>query len=199
MCWRRACICEKFFVKSCIYPIKFYEIILLLSIAAPEGLAPPTVVLITRGYSFSWLPPTRPNGIITRYTLFLGSSAIYNSSHDDSVNITGAVVTSSQTYHLEAHNSAGSVVSETRTLDPIPEIGTSKATLVGFTIGEAIGVIVAVATVIVVLLLLVMVAVSVTRSRKTEKQPSFLSHNFKVEQAGVVRLLVMYMHTCRFE
>lgn len=164
---------------------------IILCIAAPEGLAPPTAVLITRGYSFSWQQPTRPNGIITRYTLFLGSSPIYNSSHADSVNITGAVVTSQQSYHLEAHNSAGSVVSETRTLDPIPEVSTGEVTVIGFTIGEAVGVIIAVATVIIVLLLLLMVAVSVTKSRKTEKPPAFLSHNFKVEQAGVVCRLVM--------
>lgn len=163
----------------------------ILSYAAPEGLAPPTVVLITRGYSFSWQLPTRPNGIITRYTLYLGSSAIYNGSRTDSINITGAVVTTPQTYHLEAHNSAGYVTSETRTLDPIPEVAATETTFVGFNIGEAIGVVIAVATVILVLLILVMVAVTVSRSRKKEKLPPFLSHDFKSERVGVVCMYIV--------
>ena len=153
----------------------------------PEGLSPPTVVLITQGYSFSWQLPSRPNGIITRYTLYIGNSAIYNSTHADSVNITGAVVTTSQTYYLEAYNSAGSVTSDILTLDPIPDIGATETTVAGFTIGEAVGVIVVVATVIIVLFLILMSVVTVSRLRKkNEKPPTFLSHDFKSELTGVV-------------
>ena len=152
----------------------------------PEGLSPPMVQIITQGYSFSWQPPTHPNGIITRYTLYIGGLAIYNSTHADSVIISGVVVHAPQPYYLEAHNSAGTVASDTRVLEPIPELSNPEATVAGFTIGEAIGVIIAVATVIIVLMLVVMVAVTVRRSRKVEKPPAFLSHDFKKEHAGVV-------------
>lgn len=151
----------------------------------PEGLAPPTVVLITHGYSFSWQLPTHPNGIITRFTLYIGSSAIYNGTAL-SANITGVVVTSPQTYFLEAHNSAGTAVSETRTLDPFPEVSDPEVTIVGLTIGQAVGVIVAVATILLVVLLLLMFVTTVSRLRKKDKPPAFLSHDFEVEKARVV-------------
>ena len=158
----------------------------LFSHTVPEGLAPPTAVLIAHGYSFSWQLPARPNGIITRFTLYIGNSAIYNSSHAETVNITGATVTTPQTYYLEAHNSAGTAVSETRILDPIPEISYPEATVANLTIGQSVGVIVAVATALVIIMLLLMLLVTVGRLRKTEKPPSFLSHDFEIEKAGVV-------------
>ena len=158
-------------------------------LTVPEGLAPPTVMLIAHGYSFAWQLPARPNGIITRFTLYIGNSAVYNSTHTETVNITGAVVTTPQIYFLEAHNSAGSVVSETRVLDPLPEISYPEATIANLTIGQAVGVIVAVATALIILLLLLMLLATVTRLRKTEKPPAFLSHDFEIEKVGVVSLI----------
>ena len=157
--------------------------------AVPEGLAPPTVMFITNGYQFSWQLPSRPNGIITHYTLYIGSSPIYNGSAM-SVNITGVVIATVQTYHLEAHNSAGTAASETRTLDPLPEVSDPQATIVSLSIGQAVGVVISVATVLVIVLLLLMAVVQVSRMKRKEKPPAFLSHDFEFEKAGVVRLIV---------
>ena len=156
----------------------------------PEGLAPPTVMFITNGYQFSWQLPSLPNGIITHYTLYIGTSPIYNGSAM-SVNITGVVIATVQTYHLEAHNSAGAAASETRTLDPLPEVSDPQAaTIVNLTIGQAVGVVIGVAAVLVIVLILLMAIVQISRMRRKEKPPAFLSHDFEFEKAGVVRFIV---------
>lgn len=146
-------------------------------------------MFITNGYQFSWQLPSLPNGIITHYTLYIGTSPIYNGSAL-SVNITGVVIATVQTYHLEAHNSAGAAASETRTLDPLPEVSDPQAAIVNLTIGQAVGVVIAVVAVLVIVLILLMAVVQISRMRRKEKPPAFLSHDFEFEKAGVVRFKV---------
>ena len=75
----------------------------------PEGLSPPTITTNPTSTTFTWSPPTHPNGIITHYTLHIGTTVFFNGSafsftiRNDQLQL-GAIYI----VFLEAHNSAGS-------------------------------------------------------------------------------------------
>ena len=99
-------------------------------------------------------------------------------------------ITTSQVFYLEAHNSAGKATSAAQNLESIPDVQDPAASIGQFDLGEVVGGVTGFAVAFVVLLLLVMCAAMAIRWReKAEKLPSFLSHDFEVEKAGVVSSL----------
>jgi len=86
----------------------------------PEGLSPPTITTNPTSTTFTWSPPTHPNGIITHYTLHIGATVFFNGSalsltiSNDQLQL-GAIYI----VFLEARNSAGSTRYKTLTREDV--------------------------------------------------------------------------------
>ena len=153
--------------------------------APPEGVNIPTYSYFERGVHFSWSLPTTPNGIITHYTLYVSSVVIYNGS--SLARTLQSDITQPLNYSLEAHNSAGSTISETGVVIPPSPVTITRAPGLSVAITDFI-IIAAVLTVSVLIVLLSAMTYGMVRIRQAakEKPPSFLSLNFSTEIDGVV-------------
>ena len=76
--------------------------------APPAGVPVPTFEYSELGVVFMWSLPTAPNGVITHYTLRVGSSVVFNGSALAFTLLSTLQVEGAFNYSLEAHNSAGS-------------------------------------------------------------------------------------------
>lgn len=75
---------------------------------APEGLSSLSTELTATSIIFIWSPPTNPNGIITHYTLHVGTMLIFNSSTTSFSILRSQLQPGTYALFLEAYNSAGS-------------------------------------------------------------------------------------------
>jgi len=151
----------------------------------PTGLAPPLYSLRQDGSSFRWTLPEQPNGVITHYTLFVGSVSIYNGS--ELVFTTTAAFQETATVVLEAHNSAGSTRSDSIVISPVVGSGPDSRDL-SLTAEEAI-IVTVILTGIIILVLLIILLCGMWRksvATLTRKKPGFLSTDFEPETLEVV-------------
>ena len=154
--------------------------------APPTGVNLPTYSLRSDRTIFTWTLPTSPNGIITHYTLYVNSEAIFNGS-GLSFLYTQAI-TEEANLTLEAHNSAGigtsgvGIISVATSTDSTGVIGISLA------LADIIIICVVVTAFVIIMLLLLMLCCMIRRrwTQKTKKRPAFLSSNFTAENIGVV-------------
>ena len=156
--------------------------------APPEGVNIPTYSYFERVH-FSWSLPTTPNGIITHYTLYIGGVIIYNGS--SLARTLQSDITQPLNYSLEAHNSAGSTISEIGVVIPPSPVTITRAPGLSVAITDFI-IIAAVLTVSVLIVLLSAMTYGMVRIRQAakEKPPSFLSLNFSTEIDGVVSCIL---------
>ena len=153
--------------------------------APPDGVQTPTFAHAPGQVQFTWRLPSSPNGIIIRYTLYLGLEVVYNSTQMLFTLIRN--ISQPANYTLEAHNLAGSAISNVGLLSVSPFLvgGLRPGISVGIT--DAI-IVCVVLTVVVLLVLLSILAAGMCRHRwgAKKKIPEFLSRDFSVENTAVV-------------
>ena len=154
--------------------------------APPKGLDVPTYVYFERGVHFMWSLPSHPNGIITHYTLYLGSLAVYNGSSLS--HLQQADFNEAMNYSLEAHNSVGSIISDFGVVIPPSPVTATDPSGLSIAIIDAI-IICAVFTAAILVVLLSAMAYGMLRVNQAakEKPPEdFLTLNFSEDIDGVV-------------
>lgn len=156
--------------------------------ATPSGVELPAFVVQADRVNFEWPLPSSPNGVITHYTLFINSKAVFNGSQ---MTFSYKPDTGALEFFLEAHNSAGTGSSSVGTSLAITEAPPSgRLSLVA---EEAIIICVLVTAFIIAVLLAAMLCCMFWRrlQSKSSKRPAFLSSNFDAENIGVVSVHVM--------
>ena len=169
--------------------------------ALPTGVSLPQFNFQSDGVYFQWGLPASPNGVITHYTLYIGTEVVFNGSAFTF--FYSQIITEVVNFTLEAHNSAGTGSSQTGLVSPLAGTDSSPLNTLTLAIEEAIIISVVVTTLIIIVLLLIMMC-GMTRKRRMEKvkkRPAFLSSNFEAENIGVVSFIVNvdvkshYLHT----
>ena len=155
----------------------------------PEQVNIPSYSYFESGVHFSWSLPSRPNGIITHYTLYIDNVMIYNGS--SLVRTLQLDITQPLNFSLEAHNSAGSSTSETGIVTPPTSVSVTRSPGLSVAITDFI-IIAAVLTVSALILLLSAMTYGMVRIRQAAKErpPSFLSSDFITENLGVVSCIL---------
>jgi hypothetical protein len=150
--------------------------------ATPSGVQFPELQVIENTLVFQWNLPDSPNGVITHYTLYLNSEAVYNGSAlTFSLSLPVSLPLS---YSLEAHNTAGTGSSGVGSISSLtPTGGLSLA------VEEAI-IITAVLTALLIVVLVGIMCCGMAKRRRGQKAKTklaFLSSDFEAENIGVVR------------
>ena len=150
--------------------------------ATPSGVELPAFVVRTDRVDFEWTLPSSPNGVITHYTLFINTMAVFNGSQ---TTFSYKPDTGALQFYLEAHNSAGTGSSSVETSLVITEAPPSGR--LSLAAEEAIIIcLVVTAFIIAVLLSAMLCCMFWRRQQQKPKGPAFLSSNFDAENIGVV-------------
>ena len=163
--------------------------------APPTEVGMPDFVIRTDRLDFQWSLPASPNGVITHYTLYVNSMAVFNGT-GLSYSLPTQELQVPLTFFLDAHNSAGSSSSSVGSVSTLVSTQAPSVPGVSLAVEEAIIISVASTAFLIILLLLIMCAGMLWKrwTIKAKKLPSFLATNFDAENTGVVSYSLNHLH-----